>query len=144
MKFYRAKFVLPIAAPPIEDGVVAVARGRIAAVGRRADFSGPFADLGECALLPGFINAHCHLDYTDMAGRVPLRDNFTTWLGDITALRRASTPEELSRAFANGLAVLAKTGTTSVCDIHGADVFQGDGVVRQVFGRVGRSLRNCH
>lgn len=117
MHLYRAKFVLPIASPPIRDGVVAVERGRIAAVGRRRDFSGPMTDLGDCALLPGFINAHCHFDYTDMAGEVPMRGSFAQWLGDITALRRQWTPPQFAVSVCNGLIAASRSGTTTVCDI---------------------------
>lgn len=117
MQLYRAKFVLPIASPPIEDGVVAVERDRFAAVGRRGDFSGPIADLGECALLPGFINAHCHLDYTDMAGAVPMRSGFTAWLTDITALKRQWSAPQFAASVSNGLIAACRSGTTTVCDI---------------------------
>lgn len=125
MHLYRAKFVLPIAAPSIEDGVVAVERGRIAAVGPRADFSGPFTDLGECALLPGFINAHCHLDYTDMAGEVPMRGSFTDWLGDITARKRGWSAAQFAVSACNGLIAASRSGTTTVCDIASTPVNLG-------------------
>ena len=117
VNLYRAKFVQPIASTPIEDGVVAVKRGRIAAVGPRSDFAGPFTDFGECALLPGFINAHCHLDYTDMAGEVPLRGGFTAWLGDITARKRTWTQPQFAVSACNGLIGASRSGTTMLCDI---------------------------
>ena len=56
-----ADWVLPVSAPPIENGAVAVEDGRIAAVG-------PAAELGEgrrftdAALVPGFVHAHPHLE----------------------------------------------------------------------------------
>ena len=120
MHHFRAKFVLPVASPPIEDGVVAVDGERIAGVGKRSDFSGPFTDLGECAVLPGFINAHCHLDYTDMAGRLPCHSGFTDWLGEMVALKIAQTPGDYETATQHGLATLLHSGTTTVCDIESA------------------------
>ena len=36
-------------------------------------------DLGAAILLPGLINAHCHLDYTGMTGLPPPR-NFPDWI----------------------------------------------------------------
>jgi cytosine/adenosine deaminase-related metal-dependent hydrolase len=62
-----ADWVLPVAGPPIRDGAVAIEDGRIAAVG-------PAADLGhgtryqESAIVPGFVNAHSHLEYAVYAG----------------------------------------------------------------------------
>ena len=74
----RARTVLPISAPPIEDGAVLLHGERILKVGRwedlRCESGAEITDLGDTVLLPGLINAHCHLDYTDMAGlvKVPL------------------------------------------------------------------------
>jgi cytosine/adenosine deaminase-related metal-dependent hydrolase len=62
-----ADWVLPVGGPPIRDGAVAIADGRIAAVA-------PAADLGwgtryeEAAIVPGFVNAHSHLEYAAYAG----------------------------------------------------------------------------
>ena len=67
----RARIVVPVSQPAIEDGAVFISRGRIAALGRWADLRrkapAQIQDLGEVVLLPGLVNAHCHLDYTDMA-----------------------------------------------------------------------------
>jgi cytosine/adenosine deaminase-related metal-dependent hydrolase len=68
-----ARWVLPVAAPPIEAGAVRVEGGRLAAVGPRAgpgrDGLAPqpgerVIDLGDAALLPGLVDAHAHLEWT--------------------------------------------------------------------------------
>ena len=66
---YRARWVLPITAAPIEDGVVACDNGVIRFVGR-ADHAPPGEDfdLGESVLLPGLVNTHTHLELTVMRG----------------------------------------------------------------------------
>ena len=68
---YRARTLVPMGAPPVEDGAVAVRAEFIAGAGRWADVRHEFPtdeviDLGEVALLPGLINAHCHLDYSGL------------------------------------------------------------------------------
>ena len=87
----RARIVLPVVQPPIENGAVALAGNRVAAVGRWADLApaghGDVLDLGETILLPGLINAHCHLDYTDLAGHIPPPRSFTDWIKAIVALK---------------------------------------------------------
>ncbi|HEY2341566.1 MAG TPA: hypothetical protein VGH90_00990, partial [Chthoniobacteraceae bacterium] len=64
----RARIVVPLSGPPIENGAVAVEGNRVAALGRADDLErmggGEVYDLGEVALMPGLINAHCHLDYS--------------------------------------------------------------------------------
>lgn len=117
MRFYRAKYVLPIASPLIENGVVGVENGRIAAVGRRAEFDGPFTDLGERVLLPGFVNAHCHLDYTNMAGKLPFKGSFADWIADIVVLKRLWRTKDYAASASTGLRALLRSGTTTVCDI---------------------------
>lgn len=117
MQLYRSKYVLPIASPVIEDGVVGVEGNRIAAVGRRSDFDGPFTDLGERVLLPGFVNAHCHLDYTNMAGKLPFRGCFADWIADMVVLKRKWWTSDYAASAKAGLAALLRSGTTTVCDI---------------------------
>ncbi|MCX7825992.1 MAG: amidohydrolase family protein [Verrucomicrobiae bacterium] len=111
---------MPIAAPPIENGAVAVDDGRILGVGKPADFDGPFTDLGECVILPGFVNAHCHLGYTDMAGRLPFRGSFTDWLSEITAWKRTWNAADYEASTRRGAQMLLRSGTTTVCDIEAA------------------------
>ncbi len=41
--------------------------------------------MGDFALLPGLINAHCHLEYTDLAGEFLPPRHFTDWLMLIVA-----------------------------------------------------------
>ena len=62
----RARWVVPVDRPPIEGGYVAIAGERIAAVGS-AKPEGPVEDLGDVALLPGLVNAHTHLEFSDLA-----------------------------------------------------------------------------
>lgn len=86
---YRAHWVVPIATPPIADGVVAVEGSRIAYVG--SSDAGPGGDevsLGQCVLMPGLVNAHCHLELTAMRGFLEDLD-FRRWILRLTNARRA-------------------------------------------------------
>ena len=71
----RARIVLPISRPPIADGAVLISGKSRRGPGPWRDLSArrrePATDLGAVILLPGLVNAHCHLDYTDMAGLPP-------------------------------------------------------------------------
>ena len=76
-------------------------------------------DLGEVILLPGLVNAHCHLDYTDMAGQLPPPKTFTDWIRVYHSPPRPAgvTPNMRARG-CNGAHMLLKTGTTTVADIE--------------------------
>jgi cytosine/adenosine deaminase-related metal-dependent hydrolase len=62
-----ADWVLPVEGPPIRDGAVAIADGRIAAVGPRAEL-GEGTRYEDAAIVPGFVNAHSHLEYAVYGG----------------------------------------------------------------------------
>jgi len=118
----RARVVVPVRRPPIEDGAVVVAKGRIASIGSWRDiskrFSGSVTDLGESALLPGLINAHCHLDYTHMAGLFPPPKNFCDWIKLITTEKAQWTYSDFADSWIDGAKMLLRTGTTTVADIE--------------------------
>ena len=92
MTRYHARWVLPISTAPIADGTVVEREGRIAYVGPRADAppptDGPDVDLGDVLLLPGLINAHCHLELTAMRGFLDGLA-FREWILRLTHARRA-------------------------------------------------------
>jgi cytosine/adenosine deaminase-related metal-dependent hydrolase len=118
----RARTILPVSRPPIENGAVVISGNRIRAVGSWTDFQsradGEIRDLGEAVLLPGLVNAHCHLDYTDMAGQLPPPQTFTDWISLITAAKAAWDYSEFARSWLNGGQMLLRTGTTTVGDIE--------------------------
>ena len=86
MTAYRAAWVCPIDQPPISNGVVSVADGKIVSVGMGAS-PGGIRDLGRVALLPGLVNAHTHLELSWMRGRVPPAAKFTDWVKTLFAVR---------------------------------------------------------
>ena len=58
---------------PIKNGAVAIADGRIAAVGPAEELlemapSGDVLNAGNCLVLPGFVNTHSHLAMTLLRG----------------------------------------------------------------------------
>ena len=87
---YHAPWVLPITAPPVRDGTVAVEGERIAYVGPR-DGAPPGADreLGDVMLMPGLVNAHTHLELTAMRGFLEELE-FQPWIDKLTRSRRAA------------------------------------------------------
>ena len=118
----RAKTVLPVAAPPIEDGAVFIEDNRIVRVcpwrEARAVAAQNVRDLGEVILLPGLVNAHCHLDYTGMAGQLPPPKTFSEWIAGIIAAKAAWSYSDYARSWLLGAQQLLATGTTTVGDIE--------------------------
>src|SRR5207249_7958082 len=61
------RWVFPVAQPPLEGGIVTIRGGRIAAVEKRGSRAAD-VDVGNAAILPGFVNAHTHLDLSALRG----------------------------------------------------------------------------
>ncbi len=105
--------------PPIENGFVAVGDdGCISALGSWDRRSGREAiDLGECTLLPGFVNAHTHLELTCYAGQLP-PGSLWTWIRRLVELR--AQPGRIDRerqAVRLGAELSLNAGVTTVGDI---------------------------
>jgi aminodeoxyfutalosine deaminase len=118
----RARTLLPVAQPAVENGAVIISGNRIRAVGSwpelRSAACGKIIDLGDVILLPGLVNAHCHLDYTDMAGMLPPPRTFTDWIPLIMSARSGWEHADYVRSWRNGARMLLRTGTTTVADIE--------------------------
>jgi aminodeoxyfutalosine deaminase len=117
----RARIVYPVTSPPIEDGAITIQNGKILEVGRFRDLSSSEAtqtDLGEVILLPGLINAHCHLDYTGMAGMIPPPTDFLDWIEAIIAIKANWDYSDFADSWLEGTRQLLATGTTTVADME--------------------------
>jgi cytosine/adenosine deaminase-related metal-dependent hydrolase len=120
-QFLRARVVLPVRQPPVPNGAILVSGDRIAWCGpwdARPSSSAPVVDLGEQVLLPGLINAHCHLDYTAMAEALSPPRTFTDWIKGLVALKNAWTVAEFAASWQRGAGMLLRSGTTTVADVE--------------------------
>lgn len=118
----RARTVLCLTRPPIEDGAVEIVGACIRNAGPWQQFKSVsrrrVVDLGNVILMPGLVNAHCHLDYTDMAGALPPPKTFLDWIPLITAAKADWSYSDYARSWLNGANMLLRTGTTTVADIE--------------------------
>ena len=88
----RARWVFPVAGPPLRDAAVTISQGRIVAVGSPPD-DVPIEDLGQAAIVPGLVNAHTHLEFSDLAspiGRPGM--GLVEWLGSVVRHRANAPP----------------------------------------------------
>src|SRR5580765_5917741 len=117
----RARMVVTMDGAPIENGAVAVSGNRIVDVGGFDEIktrnAGNAVDLGEQVLLPGLINAHCHLDYTCLRGKIPRQTSFTNWIRAINAEKAGLTAQDYVASINAGLAEAYRSGTTTIANL---------------------------
>jgi cytosine/adenosine deaminase-related metal-dependent hydrolase len=118
----RAKVVVTMDGPPIENGAIAVFKDRIVDVGKFSEVGKDHAaeevvDLGEQALLPGLINAHCHLDYTCLCGKIAAQKSFTDWIRAINAEKAKLTAEDYVASINDGFIETRRTGITTIANL---------------------------
>lgn len=142
----RARWVLPIAQPPLERAAVLIAAdGRIAAAGADADVPAPpdaeQRDLGDVVLMPGLVNAHAHLELTALSGLVtdlPFRD----WIRRVRVLkdalddadRLASAAWGVLESFAAGITTIGDTGSSGAPAAAMAQLGARGVAYQEVFG----------
>lgn len=114
----RARWVVPVDAPPVENGCVHIEQGRITAVERASVGAKADVDHGDAMILPGFINAHTHLDLTAFRGCAPFLGSFTDWLRIVVAMQTADGGcERMDAGIKAGLRESVAAGVTCIADI---------------------------
>lgn len=138
---YEADWVVPVEGEPVRDGGVAVAEGRIVAVGPAAELEGERRRYPDAVIVPAFVNAHSHLEYAVYAG---FGDTFSfaPWIalhvrrkarlldGDAVAIARLGAAECLR----SGIATLADASFTGAAAPACAELGLKALVALEVFG----------
>ena len=142
----RARTVVTMDGAPVQNGAVAVSgeriddsppgsspsraarpcrtapAGTIVDVGKFSEVSASHStqemiDLGEQVLLPGLINAHCHLDYTCLRGKIPQQKSFTDWIRAINTEKSKLSPQDYVFSISEGFAEAKRFGTTTLLNL---------------------------
>ena len=116
----KARYVFPVEADPIADGSLTICDGTITAVGRGLA-EGEYRDLGNVAILPGLVNAHTHLEFSDLAEPLGTPGmGFVDWIEAVIAYRRQRR-QPARDAVAKGLDECLRLGTTALGEIAQPD-----------------------
>ena len=115
----RAQVVVTMDGPPIENGAVRVRGERIIEVGKFSDLADTdeIADLGDHILLPGLINAHCHLDYTCLCGKIAPPQSFADWIRAINGEKAKLSAEDYVASINQGFGKAKQFGTTTIANL---------------------------
>ena len=121
MRSISADWVVPVEGPPVADGAVLIDDdGVIAAVGARSDLGSDIHHV-ESVILPGFVDAHTHLEYDVYVG---FGDGlgFADWIGVHVQRKQRIDLADMEAIARAGVLNCLRSGITTVgdCSFSGA------------------------
>jgi cytosine/adenosine deaminase-related metal-dependent hydrolase len=136
MTIVRGRYLIDSTGRTVKDAEIAVEEGRIASIrslrGRSSDTApsdparpdvspgseaSEVIDLGNVAILPGFVNAHTHLDLTAAHTLVEPKPRFTDWIRGVIGATGAWGRDDFDASIREGISRSVEAGTTSLGDI---------------------------
>ncbi|MGQ9503625.1 MAG: amidohydrolase family protein [Thermogutta sp.] len=122
-----ADLILPLDRPPIAHGMINVTEGRITSLRPMGDGfrlqsaerslpSAQCAHYPKCAILPGFINAHTHLDLSGWSRSFSGQPKLWEWIPEVVRFRRSQhyRPE---KAIKDGMWAALAGGAVALVDV---------------------------
>lgn len=133
---YTARWIVPIAAPPIAHGVLIVDADKIIDVGERSllqVYGLTPVDLGEVIIFPGFVNCHVHLEH---AATDDMPQSFARYQQRLLykRLNRDQTAEE--NIVAQNIAEIERSGIVALADFTFSGASYQALLATQLFARV--------
>ncbi|MEZ6092281.1 MAG: amidohydrolase family protein [Pirellulaceae bacterium] len=96
-KLYRARWIVPVCSPIVHNGVVRIADTRVISIEPFVGQSGVI-DLGDVAILPALVNAHTHLEFSDLEQPIGHRGiSIAAWLPEVLRQRRQLNSSQTDR-----------------------------------------------
>lgn len=93
-KFISASWIFPVTKPPMPNGILEIdGEGKILRIltQNEAKHKGiTNIQFFEGALVPGFVNTHCHLELSHLYGKIPEKTGLPAFVKEIVAQRTAS------------------------------------------------------
>ncbi len=145
---YSASWLLPPTGQPVSGGSLAVRDGAIIATGtlddlRRSHSGAAVVDHPGCAILPGLVNAHTHLELTHFPSwrlRTHVEYNprrFIDWVIQVIKIKRGLTGDDYAASVREGIRMCLESGTTAVgeivCDPARAPLYRSSPLAGRLF-----------
>jgi aminodeoxyfutalosine deaminase len=117
MKKISADYIFPVSSEPIKNGVVILGdHGKIQALDHRENHDPASLEVHRGVIVPGFINAHCHLELSHMKGVAPTGTGLLPFLHTVVNFRDVS-QEQIEEAIEKGDREMYEAGIVAVGDI---------------------------
>ena len=123
----KADVVIPISSEPIRNGAVVVDGGRIVDIGTSDRIETDYPSLRKIRkpnsiILPGFVNAHTHLELSWTKGKIRGFEDFTGWLERLITLKADGVDQDfVEDSMRVGIRDVIESGVTTVGEISSLD-----------------------
>src|ERR1051325_3098954 len=123
MRTFSASWIFPITSPPIKNGSITVDdNGKIVEIGTtNGNKSEGQTTNSDGIIVPGFINAHCHLELSHMKGQVREGQGMAGFISELVPKRNQFPEEEIKKAAADAETEMMGNGIVAVGDISNTD-----------------------
>ena len=116
MNYYSADVVFPVSSPAIKKGVVAMDDdGVVKGVYNPGEIDNSLVEHHKGALIPGFVNSHCHLELSHLQGAIPEKTGLPAFLTQVMD-GRGEKEKAIEKAIAEADRAMFKNGIQAVGD----------------------------
>lgn len=117
MRKLTAGYLFPVSSPPIQNGVVIVdGTGKILQLDKRENHDPATLEMHRGAIVPGFVNAHCHLELSHMKGVAPTGTGLLPFLHTVVNFRHVP-QEQIDAAIGQAGQEMYEAGIVAAGDI---------------------------
>lgn len=137
----KARYLLPTPDKVVNNGVVIIDEDRISKVisndllNKEQELK--LIDFGNAVILPGFVNAHSHLELTNFNGLIPPGDKLTSWIECLIKSKLKWKDQDYISSVDKGIRLSLESGTTTVADItnsgHAINTLHDSAIRKLVF-----------
>jgi cytosine/adenosine deaminase-related metal-dependent hydrolase len=121
MKKIAANYVFPVSGKPIKNGILTIDnRGKILEISEFSNTEPAGVEFHSGVLVPGFVNAHCHLELPHIKGLLDCqKQGLPEFIAQI--IKRRFTPDNLQDLIERSDLEMRSGGIVAVGDISNAD-----------------------
>jgi len=129
LEIHTARWIAPIQGPLLEGAAIATFGGTIVEIGPlkdiRTKYLGRLKDHDQRLLMPGFVNAHCHLELSPLKWRLTPTGSFFQWVRALVKARDMIEPNEWGRAVEDAIDELLRGGVIALGDVGNTGLIPG-------------------
>ncbi|MEQ1828488.1 MAG: hypothetical protein ABL921_21175, partial [Pirellula sp.] len=114
-------WLLPLDSMPIRNGYLVLHHGRVDFVGCELPLkyrTTRKVELRGYAVLPGLVNAHCHLEFSDLLEPIPAGPTFPDWIRRLIDRRKAGAGDPNEQIDCRRAAVVKGLAESYACGVR--------------------------